>query len=101
MYEIKLRPSRKNAPNQGAKESMHSYDCPPDVDEQNDDLALARVYAAARATLPQPVIEQAAQQPIEIIQLSASLRRVELRTPTLPPATHSRLLRNRPDPWRW
>ena len=68
---------------------MHSDDCPPDVDEQNDDSALARVYAAARATLPQPVIEQAAQQPIEIIQLSASLRRVELRTPTLPPATHT------------
>lgn len=68
---------------------MHSDDCPPDVDEQNDDSALARVYAAARANLPHVVITQATQQPIEIIQLSATLRRLELRTPTLPPATHT------------
>lgn len=68
---------------------MHSDDCPPDVDEQNDDSALARVYAAARASLPHVVITDAAQQPIEIIQLSSKLRRLELRTPTLPPATHT------------
>ncbi len=89
LYEINLRPSRKNAPNDGAKESMHSDDCPPDADEQNDDSALARVYAAARLSLPQPVMAHALQQPIEIIQLSAELRRLELRTPTLPPATHT------------
>ena len=68
---------------------MHSDDSPPDVDEQTDDSALARVYAAARASLPQPVTSPVAQQPIEIIQLSSTLRRVELRTPTLPPATHT------------
>ncbi len=68
---------------------MHSDDSPPDVDEQTDDSSLARVYAAARASLPQPVTPSVAQQPIEIIQLSSTLRRVELRTPTLPPATHT------------
>ncbi|HPH70161.1 MAG TPA: MBL fold metallo-hydrolase, partial [Kofleriaceae bacterium] len=72
---------------------MHSDDPPPDFDENLDDSPLARMYAAARLEVANPAIRPApqasAQQRLEIIQINPNLRRLELRTPTLPPATHT------------
>jgi glyoxylase-like metal-dependent hydrolase (beta-lactamase superfamily II) len=68
---------------------MHSDDPPADFEANLDDSPLARIYAAARLGVATPATRTSVQQHLEIIQLTPTLRRIELRTPTLPPATHT------------
>jgi endoribonuclease LACTB2 len=81
LYEINSATSSLFAKLFCAKVSMHSTDDPPTS-------SIDILYHLARQHMPQDVIAQSSQT-IEIIPLTNWLRRIELRTPTLPPATHT------------